>query len=153
MVSAVRGTLLSTPAATGGQPGPGLLTLFYDDFVGPGNMFVWLLALGLVGSVGYVRQLRPVSDAFLVLIIIVLIVSARTQSGVNFFASLTSQVLGTQSVQPKTTGSAAIPAQGASQAPAFQFGNYSGTMPFNSPTLAPIQLTPVFPGGLGYSGG
>lgn len=151
LISAVRGTLLNVPGATGGQAGPGLLTLFYDDFVGPGNMFVWLLALGLVGAVGYVKPLRPVSDAFLVLIIVVLIVSAKTAAGINFFSSLSSQILATQSVTP-SAGNAAGGAGGAATAAAvapampFTFGNYSGTMPITSPTLAPIQLAPVFPG-------
>jgi len=144
LISAVRGTLTSSPApwSPQGWQGPGLLTLFYDAFVGPGNMFVWILALGLVGSVGYVRQLRPVSDAFLVLIIVVLIISARSAAGINFFSALTQQVLKTQQDQPAATGGASA----ATPAAPFQFGNYSGTMPINSPSLAPIPFTPVGPG-------
>lgn len=124
-----------------------MLTLFYDDFVGPGNMFVWILALGLVGAVGYAKPLRPVSDAFLVLIIVVLIISAKSASGINFFSSLTQQVLKTQQDQPAATGAGSATAT----AQPFNFGNYSGSIPINSPSLSPLPFNPIGPGMGGIS--
>ena len=41
-----------------------------SDFTGPGNFTYWLIALGGVGSVGYITPLKPVSNAFLVLLLI-----------------------------------------------------------------------------------
>lgn len=151
LVSAVRGTLTNTavPWSPKGWQGPGLLTLFFDDFVGPGNMFVWILALGLVGAVGYAKPLRPVSDAFLVLIIVVLIISAKSAAGINFFSSLTQQVLKTQQDQPATAGAGGP----ATAQPTQTFGNFTGFggMTINSPALAPVPLTPISPGSLGVS--
>jgi len=47
------------------------------DFTGPGNFTWWLASLGLVGAVGYIPKLRPVSTAFMTLIVIVLVVAAK----------------------------------------------------------------------------
>lgn len=151
LISAVRGTLTNSavPWSPKGWQGPGLLTLFFDDFVGPGNMFVWILALGLVGAVGYAKPLRPVSDAFLVLIIVVLIISAKSAAGVNFFSALTQQVLNTQRDQVAPSGPATANPVAGSQP--FTFGNFSGSVPINSQELAPIPFNPIGAGSLGLS--
>lgn len=72
-----------------------LFALLKKDFSGPGNFFLWILAILLVGSVGYVKQLRPISNAFLVLILLVFILAAN-KGGRDFFSSLLSQISGTQ---------------------------------------------------------
>ena len=41
------------------------------------GFFVWAFALIVIGSLGYVKELRPLSNAFLVLVFIVLILSNR----------------------------------------------------------------------------
>lgn len=70
----------------------GLFDLLKKDFTDPqGNFLMWILAIGLVGSVGYVKQLRPVANAFLVLILIVFILAAN-KGGRDFFSSLLSQM-------------------------------------------------------------
>jgi len=50
-----------------------LFAVLKDDFTGSGNFFVWVLACIIVVSVGYIEKVRPVSDAFLTLIILVII--------------------------------------------------------------------------------
>lgn len=45
------------------------------DFTGPGNFTYWLASLGVVGAIGYIRQLQQVSHIFLALIIIVMVLS------------------------------------------------------------------------------
>lgn len=65
------------------------------DFTGPGNFLIWILALGSVGAVGYVKELRPISNAFLVLLLIVFILAAN-KGGKDFFSSLVTQITGTQ---------------------------------------------------------
>jgi hypothetical protein len=47
--------------------------LVKSDFTGPGNFTYWVIALGAVGSVGYIQSLRPLSHAMLALIIIVML--------------------------------------------------------------------------------
>lgn len=48
-------------------------TLIKGDFTGPGNFTYWLAAIGIVGLVGYYAPFRPLSRAFLILIIVVML--------------------------------------------------------------------------------
>lgn len=68
-----------------------LFALLKRDFTGSGNFLVWILAIASVGAVGYIRPLRPVSNAFLVLLLIVFLLAAN-KSGKDFFSSLVRQV-------------------------------------------------------------
>lgn len=52
-----------------------LLTLLKGDFTGKGNFLYWTLSILLIGSLGYIQQLRTFSRAMLVLVAIVLVVS------------------------------------------------------------------------------
>lgn len=45
------------------------------DFTGSGNFFVWVMALGSIGALGYVQQLRPFTNAFMLLILIAMVLS------------------------------------------------------------------------------
>lgn len=125
----MRGTLQGT------QQKPGLLDLLYADFVGPGNFFGWVAAIGLIGAVGYVKQLRPVSDAFMVLIIIVFLLAAN-KGGKDFFSSLTSQLVEGTSKAPPQNATGVNLGDGHPS-------NFTGTLPWNDPSLAPLQLIPI----------
>lgn len=99
-----------------------LFKLVRSDFTGPGNFINWAGAVILIGLVGYIRPLRPVSQAFLVLLIVVLLLTKGNpkmpQGG--FFAQLFAQL--------KAGGSANLnPAN-----PAFSagFGNSTATLGF-----------------------
>lgn len=83
--------LISAMRGTTGQ----LFDLLKNDFTGPGNFLIWILVLAAVGSVGYVKDLRPIANAFLVLILLVFILAAN-KGGRDFFSSLVSQVTDTQ---------------------------------------------------------
>lgn len=41
-----------------------------SDFTGPQNFTTWILAIGAMGSLGYIEALRPLSRTFMTLIII-----------------------------------------------------------------------------------
>jgi hypothetical protein len=43
------------------------------DFTGKGNFTYWLLAFGVIGSLGYVEQLRVFSRAFMALVLLSMI--------------------------------------------------------------------------------
>ena len=60
VVSAARGTT--------GQ----LLTLLKSDVTGKGNYLYWMVSIFVIGAVGYIQALRPLSRGFLVLVVIVL---------------------------------------------------------------------------------
>jgi hypothetical protein len=72
-----------------------LMALLRDDFTGPGNFLIWVLAIAAVGAVGYVKPLRPISNAFLVLIFIVFLLAAN-RGGRDFFSSLVNQIRSTE---------------------------------------------------------
>jgi hypothetical protein len=74
VISAVRGTSSQ------------LLTLLKGDFTGSNNFTAWMLAILLVGSLGYIKQIQPLSRAFLVLLVIVLLLSNG-----GFFAKFEQQ--------------------------------------------------------------
>lgn len=46
-----------------------------EDFTGPGNFFYWVGAIGAVGVVGYWDKARPVSHAFIVLILVAMVLA------------------------------------------------------------------------------
>lgn len=55
--------------------------LFFDtvksDFTGPGNFFYWGMALWAIIAVGYFKPLRPLSNVFLTLVIVMMIFANR----------------------------------------------------------------------------
>lgn len=73
VIAAVRDTVKdSTP-----QSHDGLVSLLKNDFTGKNNYWYWVLSILIVGSIGYIKPLQPVSRAFLVLIVIVLVLSNK----------------------------------------------------------------------------
>lgn len=52
-----------------------LFDLLKSDFTGQGSFVPWIIAVVAVGAVGYIKPLRPITDAFLVLILIGLFLS------------------------------------------------------------------------------
>lgn len=77
-----------------------LFGLLKNDFTGPNNFIYWLLSIVVVGSLGYVPKLKPLSTAFLALIIIALVFSKKNAA---FFSLFTSQLATTQKPPPATT--------------------------------------------------
>jgi len=54
---------------------PSLMSLIKDDFSGNDPFWKWMLAILLIGSVGYIPNLRPISRGFMALVIIVFALS------------------------------------------------------------------------------
>lgn len=48
------------------------VALLGDEFSGPRNFLYWVVALIVIGSIGYIPKAKPVANAMLALIIIVL---------------------------------------------------------------------------------
>jgi hypothetical protein len=82
-----------------------LLGLIKSDFTGPGNFVYWVAALLVIGSIGYVEKLKPVSDGFLVLVILVLFLKRGNPYDQNggFFEKFTA-ALGTTTKATGSTG-------------------------------------------------
>ena len=62
-----------------------LVILVQADFIGPNNFFYWVLAITIVGAIGYIEKLKKVSDGLLVLIFVALFLSRGKASSGNFF--------------------------------------------------------------------
>lgn len=75
-----------------------LFSLVKNDFIGPGNFFYWTLVVLMLGAIGYIRPLRPLSRGFLVLIVVVLLLTRGNPNGIGggFFAQLMRQLNRTQ---------------------------------------------------------
>jgi hypothetical protein len=75
-----------------------LYTLIQGDFTGSSSFIYWLAAIAIVGGVGYVPKLKPLSNAFLVLILIVLVL----KQGTGFFDQFSTALK--QSTATQATG-------------------------------------------------
>lgn len=91
-VSGVRGT--------NGQ----LWTLVKGDFTGSNSFLVWIAAIGVVGSAGYIPKLKSLSVAFMTLLLLVLFLSNR-----GVIAQLQSFVQNPQATPPNGTDTAIQP--------------------------------------------
>lgn len=69
-----------------------LFSTLKDDFTGPNNFIYWGIALWIIGAAGYYKPLKPLSNAFLGLVILVLFLSNR-----GFFQKFMEQIGSTQS--------------------------------------------------------
>ena len=70
-----------------------LFTLVGGEFTGPNNFLQWILAFLLIGALGYIPKLRPLSVAFLTLVIVAIFV----RKGSGFFSNLSTAVNGATS--------------------------------------------------------
>jgi hypothetical protein len=83
------------------------------DFTGSQNFTVWILAIGSVGALGYVRELRTFSHYFLALILLSLILANQ-----GFFQKFTTQWKAGPTIPTAPTDSA-IPAGSAASSTPF----------------------------------
>lgn len=54
---------------------PSLVSLVKDDFTGTNPFWKWMLAILLIGAVGYIPNLRPISRGFMALVIVLFLLS------------------------------------------------------------------------------
>lgn len=84
-----------------------LVTLIRSDFSGPGNFFYWVVALLVVGAIGYIPKLKPVSDGLLLAIILGLVLSKGNPKlpGGGFFKQFTAALSTTNTAAGSSTAS------------------------------------------------
>jgi|SRR5579859_719900 len=93
--AAVQGTVSdSKPGA-----GDGLVSLLKSDFIGPQSFLIWIAALWILGALGYIPGFKPIANALLVLVLVVLVIvdDRNTSGGNGFIANLQSAIRGTGS--------------------------------------------------------
>lgn len=104
LIAGVRNT-----AGPASQPG----TLFYllqNDFTGPNNFAYWFIAIILIGAIGYIPKLKPISTAFLTLVVVVLFLKRGDSNGVGggFFSQFLAGIGQTQSGGSSAASSATV---------------------------------------------
>lgn len=74
-----------------------LFTLVKGDFSGPNNFVFWIVSILIIGAIGYIPKLKPLSTAFLVLVIVVLFLSkgSGAPNGLIFFQNFAQGLQGT----------------------------------------------------------
>lgn len=66
-----------------------LYQLVSNDFTGQNNYLYWMLAILVLGSLGYIKKLEPFSRMFIVLVVVVLFIHNK-----GFFNQFQAQVFG-----------------------------------------------------------
>jgi hypothetical protein len=94
------GLILSVAGARGTQSN--LFTLLKGDFTGNQSFIWWFLSILGIGALGYIKDLRAFSNAFLALVLVVLIL-AQNKNGNNLFSNFINAI-------KSGTGGAATPA-------------------------------------------
>lgn len=97
------------------------VTLMKSEFTGPHSFIQWFLAISVIGSVGYIKPIKPVADAFLFLILLVMIISDQNKNGI--FAKFQDALQNTQPITNVQTTSAVSSTSSAASAGALGFGN------------------------------
>lgn len=88
-----------------------LTTLLHGDFTGQGNFLYWLVAIFIIGAVGYVPRFKPFSVAFLVLVILVLLLTRgnpNTTSG-GFFTKFSQALGSTTNISQSSSSITSLP--------------------------------------------
>jgi hypothetical protein len=72
--------------------------LFYlvaGDFTGKNNFIYWFLSIVIIGAVGYIPRMKPISDGFLILVILTLFLKKGA-----FFDQFQAAIGTTQAARP-----------------------------------------------------
>jgi hypothetical protein len=69
-----------------------LLDLVKVDLTGPNNFVYWILAMLILGGLGYIDDFRDLSRALLVLVLLVLVLREDQQGSGGFFVEFQSAV-------------------------------------------------------------
>lgn len=105
-------------------------TLLVGDFTGMPNFLYWIVAIFIIGAIGYVDELKAPSDAMLALVILAILLSNR-----GFFQQFTQQLQsgsaqapppGPPSPVPGTATPASAPGNSGSTGPGGIFQTVSG---------------------------
>lgn len=112
------GAVLLIAAARGTQDH--LFSLAQGDFTGPDNFIYWVVAILVIGSLGYIPKVKSISVALIALVMVVLVLTNGKSSaaGGGFFGKF---VAGIQSTTAAVGGSGGPGGAAASQ-PAMTVG-------------------------------
>jgi len=96
----ISGTVLLIAAIRNTQQS--LFYLMANDFTGKNNFVYWFLSILIIGAVGYIPRAKPISDGFLILVILALFL----RKGTGFFDMFNRQIGYTQLTGPQVSSGA-----------------------------------------------
>jgi hypothetical protein len=91
LVLLILGAMFLIAAVRGADQTRLLMATLKDDFSGPNNFIYWGLAVWAITSLGYIKALKPISNAFIVLVVLVIFLSNK-----GFFEKFMQQIGSTQ---------------------------------------------------------
>lgn len=100
------GILLLTVAIRNQQTA--FVQLVRSDFSGNNNFMYWVVAIVVIGSIGYIEKAKPVSNLLLVLILIVLILKRGNSTTGGVFQKLTAALGATNTAAQNATVSSLV---------------------------------------------
>lgn len=106
-------------------------TLLKSEFTGSNNFIVWVMAIAVLGALGFIKPIRPIALGFIVLVFLVMIL----KNGGGFFSQLNSQVA-------NPTAPSAAPGGGSGSIVTNPFAPGSGNS-LLTPQGTPSQLGPA----------
>jgi len=95
-----------------------LFSTVKGDFTGSNNFLYWFVAIILIGSIGYVPKLKPISTGFLTLVIVSLFLSKG-----GFFQQFSTAISSTSAGSLLQAPSSSAPANTAAQTAAQNLQN------------------------------
>ena len=115
LIAAIKNTYgQTTPSGS-----PGLGALLQNDFTGQNNFIFWLVAMLVIGAIGYIPKLKPVSIGLLVLVVAVLVLSRGNPNNVGggLFSQFTTALNSTTTATPAATTAPTTTASTATATP------------------------------------
>lgn len=109
----ISGTVLLIAAVRNTQQD--LFFLLANDFTGTNNFIYWFVSILIIGAIGYIPKAKPISDGFMVLVILVLFL----KRGTGFVDMFQKQIGTTANAKPSVSagGSGPAPTSATSFAP------------------------------------
>jgi len=131
----ISGTVLLISAVRNTQQQ--LFLLLANDFTGPNNFIYWFISILIIGAIGYIPKAKPISDGFLVLVILVLFL----RRGTGFFDMFQKQIGSTASAKPSVSPTG-VPGGGAG------FSGSGGGLQIGLPSINLPHVGVTLPGGI-----
>lgn len=88
-----------------------LFTLVKGDFAGSNNFIYWFVAILIIGAIGYIKPLKPISNALLILVVLVLFLTKGQSGDGNFFSQFTKGIASTNTASSSLPTAASNAAQ------------------------------------------
>ncbi len=85
----IAGLILTISGARGTQSD--LFTLLKGDFTGDKSFIWWAISILGIGAVGYIKPLKPLSNVFLALVLVVLVL-ANSKDGKGLFSKFNDAI-------------------------------------------------------------